>query len=490
MSDDDAIAPTGEAVDARRLRVARAFSRALARADLRWSTLTRLVVHDVVEALGDAAALFLLSDDGTALDLVAADHVEPGGGRLIRAVFSTAPHRPTEGFLRPVIETGEPLLLADVDQELLRSMYSEPKHLEYFERFGVSSLVVVPLSASGTVIGALALTRDRSSPSFRPDDVDFALDLADRAALALLDMRLQARQQTTSDALREARAILGAVMGSVIDAVIVIDEVGAVVSINATSEELLGWRSDELAGRSVDVLMPDASMGSHHSYIDQHVHTRASSVVGTCREVEIRHHDGHLIPVEISVSELTVAGRRFFVGIARDIRERKRHEQALRRQATLDALTGLVNRASLHRALARSFEYVDVGGQVALLFVDLDDFKNVNDRHGHPTGDLVLREVGQRLEHAVRREDLVARYGGDEFVVVIERAQDVEADAAVVARRISDAFAEPFHIDGVIAHLSCSIGIAVAPRDAESVSRLITEADAAMYRDKARLREI
>jgi diguanylate cyclase (GGDEF)-like protein len=149
-----------------------------------------------------------------------------------------------------------------------------------------------------------------------------------------------------------------------------------------------------------------------------------------------------------------------------------------------DALTGLPNRKhlieKLHEALARSTRH---GRRVALLFMDLDGFKQVNDRAGHHTGDAVLAEAAKRLQHGLRQTDFVARMGGDEFVVLIEDVQS-SAEAAIAAEKAIALLSEPFVVGNAVFMLSASVGISMSPADGERVEQLLKSADEAMYRAK------
>lgn len=165
-------------------------------------------------------------------------------------------------------------------------------------------------------------------------------------------------------------------------------------------------------------------------------------------------------------------------------RERREKLAQLRSQAWCDPLTGLPNRALLRdrltQMLVRARRY---GGSIGVLFIDLDDFKLVNDTIGHAGGDLLLCAVAQRLTNAVRKSDTVARLGGDEFVVALQnlsRREDAEEVAGVIEARIG----EPFHIEGEVLMISASIGIAMFGPEAENVDALLRLADNAMYRAK------
>jgi diguanylate cyclase (GGDEF)-like protein len=163
-------------------------------------------------------------------------------------------------------------------------------------------------------------------------------------------------------------------------------------------------------------------------------------------------------------------------------------EDRMQRLASSDLLTGLANRAALHDAMALAMARATRSGQrLAVLMVDLDRFKPVNDRYGHMVGDQVLREVARRLRECLRSGELQARYGGDEFVVVIEEGSDLGMSQRV-AHRIVRALAEPMHIDTLTVGIGASVGIARFPDDARSGDELLRKADSALYRAKARNR--
>ena len=194
---------------------------------------------------------------------------------------------------------------------------------------------------------------------------------------------------------------------------------------------------------------------------------------GSCLPVEYRSHpiysDGRVVGAVVTFSDIT---------------ERKRTQEQVWRQANYDRLTGIPNRNLFHDRLDQAVSQANRSrGQVALLFMDLDGFKEVNDTLGHDAGDLLLKEAAQRLMACVRESDTVARIGGDEFTVILPHVNEaVEAEA--VAAKILDRLREPFHLQGQDVFVSASIGIAIYPGDADSSAVLIKHADAAMYRAK------
>nr|WP_277875842.1 diguanylate cyclase [Trichocoleus sp. FACHB-90] len=212
----------------------------------------------------------------------------------------------------------------------------------------------------------------------------------------------------------------------------------------------------------------------------------------------------HLIATKRSLHK-DAAGNIFLVGVIRDITERKQLEEELKRTAAEltrdnaelkqeemqlrhlayhDPLTGLPNRQHFHDCLHQSLQWANSNNQlVALLFLDLDGFKQVNDRLGHDKGDLLLKIVAQRLKACLRGSDTVSRLGGDEFTVILPAIKKVQ-DAATVAEKILETLSRAFVLDGDTVFVTVSIGISVYPLDSNELNTLIKNADSAMYRAK------
>jgi diguanylate cyclase (GGDEF)-like protein len=165
--------------------------------------------------------------------------------------------------------------------------------------------------------------------------------------------------------------------------------------------------------------------------------------------------------------------------------ERQRVERELSQLAKHDPLTGLPNRALFHDRLTQALRRLDRHGDlVAVIFIDLDGFKAINDRHGHLAGDRLLVAVAKRLLRVVRRTDTVARLGGDEFTIILESLQ-CSADAARIAEKVLASLRQPFELGGFVVGLGASLGIALAQQPGQGAERLTRQADAAMYRAKA-----
>ena len=261
-----------------------------------------------------------------------------------------------------------------------------------------------------------------------------------------------------------------------------VDLDGRCLEVNHKLCEILGYAETELVGRSLrDLTHPEDTAS------DAEMMRRVAA--GTLGDYTLEHRYGHASGDTVW-GRLSVAVVRdetdapvHFIAQLEDISDRKAVEERLLRQALHDPLTGLHNRLMfmdrLTHALARSER---LPAPVAVLFVDLDHFKSVNDKYGHTTGDAVLRAVAETLLAAVRPSDTVARMGGDEFAVVCEDMRS-ERDAVVVAERLGSALQDPLDLDSKSLSISASIGIAFA-QEGDDPDSLMRNADAAMYRVK------
>ena len=198
-------------------------------------------------------------------------------------------------------------------------------------------------------------------------------------------------------------------------------------------------------------------------------------------DIAIITKSGERCEVEITASPIVTDGRPGVLVVTVDISERKRVEERVQYLALHDALTGLANRVlffdRLNSAIAAAHRK---DGAFALLYLDLDDFKPINDTYGHETGDLVLRSIAERLRSCVRESDTVARLGGDEFILLFNDTLD-ESAAVTVADKVIATITAPLPVEGCTHRVGCSIGIALYPREGEDADSLMRQADAAMY---------
>jgi diguanylate cyclase (GGDEF)-like protein/PAS domain S-box-containing protein len=251
-----------------------------------------------------------------------------------------------------------------------------------------------------------------------------------------------------------------------------------ILEANQRACELYGFNRSELVGMSVELLSKDVELGK--------ARIRETLERGTHRAFEIVHRrkDGTEMVIEVNAAVLVHRGVTAVLSINRDITERRAMERTIRNMAFHDPLTGLPNRKLLADRLELALAQARRGKRaMAVLFLDLDGFKAVNDGWGHAQGDTLLRDVAGRLAGALRTGDTVARIGGDEFTVLIPELPHEEG-AAEVSRKILRELEPTFHLGGSECQVTASIGIALYPRDGEDADALLRNADAAMYRAK------
>jgi diguanylate cyclase (GGDEF)-like protein/PAS domain S-box-containing protein len=289
---------------------------------------------------------------------------------------------------------------------------------------------------------------------------------------------------------RSERAVsdLAAIVQSSDDAIVSLSPEGLIESWNPGAERLYGYTPAEAIGRPISIVEPRGRPGETPAVLAL---VRRGQAVEGLETLRVRR-DGSEVHVSVSVSPIVDAGGEV-IGVAeigRDITARKQVDRRVAYLAYHDDLTGLPNRLMfaehLDLALARAQRH---GREVAVLYVDLDDFKHVNDTYGHEAGDQLLRQVARRLERATRATDLVARHGGDEFLVLaadlpVEGSPSAREIAHTIADHIAHALSVPATIDGTTISAGGSVGIAVYPEDAGSRDELLRRADAAMYRSK------
>ena len=301
--------------------------------------------------------------------------------------------------------------------------------------------------------------------------------------LFLVEARDISKFVRSAEALREREERLQGVLASVAEGIITVTEQGVIESANPAVDRMFGYGRGKLVGQHINVLMTDGQRDHHDEMFAAYL-AGTHRLMGRSVESLGRRADGSMFPMEISVAELHHGKNRLFTGILRDISERKENEDRIKRLAHHDSLTGLPNRNLLNdrisHALARVRRH---GGRMAVLYVDLDKFKPINDTLGHEAGDSVLCEVSRRLSTCIRSSDTVSRVGGDEFVVVVEEIGR-PGEAAMVARKIIASLAKPVVYREHDCQIGASIGIAIFPDDGASMEDVCKAADVAMYRVK------
>jgi diguanylate cyclase (GGDEF)-like protein/PAS domain S-box-containing protein len=262
------------------------------------------------------------------------------------------------------------------------------------------------------------------------------------------------------------------------DAACVVDTEGRFLYVSTSFERIFGYTPDEVIGRRIfDLVHPDDRATTMQ---------QAEQVMDGALQRHFRnryvHKDGHSVDIQWSARWLPEYGVR--IGVAHEVTELRRAERELEHRASHDPLTGLSNRHRLQCELQYAIAHAtQTGDGLAVLYLDLDGFKEVNDRGGHDAGDRLLREVAQRLQQGLRKGDLVARVGGDEFVALLPGCHDAEA-ARAIADGLRAGLSPPFTLPDGLFRLDASVGIACFPTDGSDPDTLLAHADRAMYAAK------
>lgn len=284
------------------------------------------------------------------------------------------------------------------------------------------------------------------------------------------------------------------------DALLVVDSHGRIALVNRQAETLFGYAHGELPGQLVEILIPPRFAARHVAHRDGFGDEANSRQMGSGFELLALRHDGSELPVDIMLSPMQVGDTRLTLCVVRDITERKaaadklrqqteelqRLHAALKEQASRDSLTGLLNRRAFHELATQMLKTAHRRKEsVALFMIDLDHFKRVNDRYGHAEGDLVLKRVAEVLRATARDNDLVARFGGEEFVMALLGVN--EAESLIAAERVRNAVAG---IPGTRQRITTSVGVSTFPPRVEKsdtalqLEGLLADADRALYAAK------
>jgi diguanylate cyclase (GGDEF)-like protein/PAS domain S-box-containing protein len=249
--------------------------------------------------------------------------------------------------------------------------------------------------------------------------------------------------------------------------------------------DVLGYLEEDLLGQHFSLVIHPEDLQNCADFFQSLLTTQKPK---SGLEYRVRHTDGTWHWHDTNAAPLfdkddNLSG---MLGIGRDIQERKRNQERLYLLANFDTLTDLANRSSILAHLTQELEQAKMSKtSLAVMFLDLNNFKNINDTHGHETGDIVLREVAMRLKVAVREHtDAVGRLAGDEFLVVLPDV-DSQTFPEVIAQRIREALAPPIKVADNHLIVGCSIGVSIYPQDAHDVDTLVSHADTAMYEHKS-----
>ena len=350
----------------------------------------------------------------------------------------------------------------------------------------MGSVIGIPLMSDGQVVGVLGLASGNLELSFGAREIEVLKRFGELASLALDNARLLQSAQhevdergRAEDALRVSEDRYRRLSDATSEA-LAIHRDGVILEVNAAFARLLGYAAEDCIGRSV----LDFASAETAAIIRAGDYSEASKAP---LEVAALASDGTTFPVEVSWRQIPYPdGRPADVVAVRDLRERRRLEAELSRSAFYDGLTGLPNRALLLDRVSHALSFVrpDEDGPIGFILLDLDRFKVINESLGHAAGDRLLELVGRRLSECLRPGDTVARFGGDEFAVLLDAVHDVD-DALRVAERIEAELRAPFDLDGRDTFVGASIGIALGRAGSTEPGELLRDAEIALYRAKA-----
>lgn len=354
---------------------------------------------------------------------------------------------------------------------------------QHAEKYGWQSCACLPLHKQGKVFGAFTLYAaeiDAFDESARrlleemASDIDYALNR----------FIVEAEREQFKEHLLHSEESFRLMLENSLDAVINMGVNGLISEWSGAAEAIFGYSREEAVGRPLgDLIVPPQFREAHARGMQRLLSTGESKIIGKLIEIIAMRRDGMEFPVEMSVAQVNRGNEVFFSSFVRDITERKKSEARIQYLANHDALTGLPNRNQLLERAKYSISLTQRTQQkIAIMFLDIDHFKDVNDTLGHSVGDLLLLELARRLNSVLREEDTVSRLGGDEFIFMLPNAD--EYAAAQVAQKLLDVIDRPMQIENHQLSVTASIGIALYPNDGTELETLLRNADVAMYKAK------
>jgi diguanylate cyclase (GGDEF)-like protein/PAS domain S-box-containing protein len=276
-----------------------------------------------------------------------------------------------------------------------------------------------------------------------------------------------------------------ALFDSANDAIILMDH-NLIIDCNKRALDLFQCTREQVIGHSTTEFWPESQRNGRSTlqfsveYIKAALHGEKKS-----REVTHKRLDGTLVHTDVTLNVFELKGKKYLQAIVRDITEKKAKEEMIAHMAFHDPLTGLPNRRLFDDRLYIALEYARRNNKkLAVMLLDMDKFKEVNDTLGHQVGDKLLKEVATRLSGLMRKSDTLARMGGDEFMFLLSQDINKLEDVVFIANRFVNSFHEPFICNGAELVSSASIGIAICPDHGEDIETLVSHADIAMYQAK------
>jgi diguanylate cyclase (GGDEF)-like protein/PAS domain S-box-containing protein len=347
------------------------------------------------------------------------------------------------------------------------------------ERFQSKSVLMVPIVVNNQTWGSLSADACKVTRDWTAHEIDTLNSFAGITGSLIRRNEAQLSLEISEERFRVLSATAR-------DAIVTIDGAGLISQWNRSAEGMLGYGANEVMGKPVHAfIVPARFKDQADRALKIFLETGQGDVVGKTVELFALRKDGTEVEIEVSLAGTHIGGLWQAMAILRDVTERKRSEQLILQMARFDLLTGLANRSVFVGALGQAIEKAKRGEKrFAVIYLDLDHFKDVNDTLGHPVGDELLKAVAARLRANTLGADTVARFGGDEFAVV---AADIDepADAGLLATKLIRSISEPFTILGSDIHTGVSVGIDLYGPEAPDAETLLSHADVALYRAKS-----
>ncbi|MEJ2479181.1 MAG: EAL domain-containing protein [Acidihalobacter sp.] len=433
-------------------------------------TLVRAVCRVLVKSGGYPLAWVASVSDGRIEHM---DSAADPTGYLDELVAQGGQQALFEAPMGQALNTGRPAVYHHGDHS-----NAPDRHLALTQAYGYWSVAAFPISIEHQVRGVMVVYSHQQL-AFKNSEYDTLGYVAEGLAYGLARLEQRRAQQLTEDKLRQTTTLFEASR----EGQLVTDEEFRIIAVNPALTQLTGYAEEHLLGQTPSVF----HSGQHDQAYYENIWKAIESQGFWQGEIWNRCKDGQAKPFWLRIVRIppTSGAPSRYIGTYTDIATLKETEARLEHLAHHDALTDLPNRtlleARLEQALSRAERH---GNLIAILFLDLDGFKRINDSLGHSSGDRLLIKLAERLGHVIREEDTLARFGGDEFVVLVENLRQPE-QASIIARQLLKAVAKGVELDDQNLNLSASIGIAVAPSHGQSPHELIQSADTAMYRAKS-----
>lgn len=400
--------------------------------------------------------------------------------RLQRKGFVTAEADGGQRALEMLAENPYDMVLLDIMMPDIDGLEVLKRLRQHYSQAELPVIMVTAKTESDNVHEALSLGAN--------DYVTKPIDI--KVALARINTHLALKKHTETIAEMARREVedsaerISAILSNTEEGVVTLTMEGVIESINPAAETIFQCEGTSLVEKPIDELLDGEALMIIKELLNAESVSEDNLKRHFPMETQARRINDTVFPAEIDLAQMHVAGKRMFTCIFRDISEKKQADETIRRLALTDSLTGLDNRAQFHSRLTQVMQSTRRQGcKMAVLFMDLDKFKEVNDTFGHGVGDELLCAVAKRVKSCVRGEDVVARLGGDEFAVVLAGIHD-ELNIQKPVQKILSSLKETITIDGYEHRAQASIGISVFPDDGTDADELLRKADVALYQSK------